>query len=42
MRPFSLINQQNIIVETTTLHNFIRICIVKDKVFNKCDVISDI
>lgn len=37
MRPFSLIKQQKIIVATTTLHNFIRICGVEDKEFNKCD-----
>ena len=41
MRPFSLIKQQKIIVATTTLHNFIRMCGVEDEEFNKCDVISE-
>ena len=39
MRPFSLIKQQKIIVATTTLHSFIRMCGVEDEKFNKCDVI---
>jgi hypothetical protein len=37
MRPFPLIKQQKIIVATTALHNFIRICGVEDEEFNKCD-----
>ncbi|XP_057452625.1 uncharacterized protein LOC130744460 [Lotus japonicus] len=37
MRPYPLIKQQKIIVATTTLHNFIRICGVEDEEFNKCD-----
>ncbi|XP_045797408.1 putative nuclease HARBI1 [Trifolium pratense] len=37
MRPFPLIKQQKIIVATTALHNFIRICGVEDVEFNKCD-----
>ena len=41
MQPFSLIKQQKIIVATTTLHNFIRMCGVEDGDFNKCDVISE-
>jgi hypothetical protein len=40
MRPFSLIKQQKIIVATTALHNFIRMCGVEDVEFNKCDDIS--
>lgn len=37
MRPYPLIKQQKIIVATTALHNFIRICGVEDEEFNKCD-----
>jgi hypothetical protein len=40
MRPFPLIKQEKIIVATTALHNFIRICGVEDEEFNKCDRIS--
>ena len=39
MRPFSLIKQEKIIVATTALHNFIRICGVQDEEFNKWDQI---
>ncbi|XP_058733700.1 protein ALP1-like [Vicia villosa] len=41
MRPFPLIKQQKIIVATTTLHNFIRICGFVDEDFNKYDNISE-
>jgi len=34
-RLFSLIKQEKIIVATSTLHNFIRICGVLDEEFNK-------
>jgi hypothetical protein len=40
MRPFPLIKQQKIIVGTTALHNFIRVCGIEDEEFNKCDHIS--
>ena len=32
-----MIKQQKIIVATTALHNFIRMCGVEDEEFNKCD-----
>jgi 2-hydroxy-3-keto-5-methylthiopentenyl-1-phosphate phosphatase len=35
MRPFSLIKQQKIVVATTALYNFIRMCGVEDEEFNK-------
>lgn len=37
MRPFPVIKQEKIIVATTALHNFIRICGVEDEEFNRCD-----
>jgi hypothetical protein len=40
MRPFPLIKQEKIIVATTALHNFIRICGVQDEEFNKWDQIT--
>lgn len=40
MRPFPLIKQEKIIVATTALHNFIRICGVQDEEFNKWDQIQ--
>jgi hypothetical protein len=40
MRPFPLIKQQKIIIATTTLHNFIRVCGIENEKFNKFDNIS--
>ena len=37
MRPFPLIKQQKIVVATTALHNFIRMCDYGDEEFDKCD-----
>jgi len=39
MRPFPLVKQEKIIVATTVLHNFIRICGVQDEEFNKWEQI---